>query len=60
MTLSAEEMTDKVDMTHREHVSNIYHRFIVIKLVCVCVCVCVCVFSDNKLSPLFSSIFIVH
>ena len=24
MTLSAEEMTDKVAMTHREHVSNTY------------------------------------
>ena len=24
MTLSAEEMTDKVDMTHKEHVSTIY------------------------------------
>ena len=51
MTLSAEEMTDKVDVTHREHVSNII-RFRVIKLVCVC--------SDNKPPPLFSSIFIAR
>ena len=49
MTLSAEEMADKVDMTHREHVSNIiYYRFRVLKLVFVC--------FDNKSPPLFGSL----